>query len=199
MGKVEARAAQDGKPARLSGLAVPFNSPSHLINEDDREFVEYIAPGAFDETLNDESAEVMMLYSHEWSAPLARRSAGRLALNADASGIHFTATPPDTTRTQDLIKDIEAENVRGMSFGFSALEDRWFKDESGRLVREIVRAALYEISPVTAPAYPDTAIASRSLHEFQKRERKTKSHNALRAAKLRLLKAKSTNNKRISY
>lgn len=190
-GKIEVRAAGDGAPATLSGLAVPYNSPSHLINEDGREFIEYIIPGAFSSTLSDESAEVMMLYSHEWSMPLARRGAGRLELSEDASGIHFTATPPDTTRTQDLIKDIGAGNVRGMSFGFSATEDRWYKAADGTLAREIVKGILYEISPVVSPAYPDTAIASRSLKEFQKRERKPQTPNALRAAKLRLLKAKS--------
>ena len=185
---------EGGQGKTLSGLAIPYNSPSVLIDEDDAQFVEVILPGAFDETINDSAAEIMMLYSHDWEAPLARRSAGRLDIRSEQDGVYFTATPPDTTRTQDLVKDISAGNMQGVSFGFVATEDRWSKTPEGVPLREVVRGILYEISPVVNPAYPDTAIASRSLKLFQKRERKLdfKTSNALRAAKLRLLKAKTT-------
>ena len=185
---------EGGQGKTLSGLAIPYNSPSVLIDEDDAQFVEVILPGAFDETINDSAAEIMMLYSHDWEAPLARRSAGRLDIRSEQDGVYFTATPPDTTRTQDLVKDISAGNVQGVSFGFVATEDRWSKTPEGVPLREVVRGILYEISPVVNPAYPDTAIASRSLKLFQKRERNLdfKTSNALRAARLRLLKAKTT-------
>ena len=191
--RLEYRAGENGSGGKLSGLAVPFNVRSMLIDEDDTRFVEIIDPGAFEETINS-NAEVMMLSSHEWDAPLARRSAGRLSLSVEADGIHFEATPPDTTRANDLTKDISAGNIRGMSFGFVATEDKW-TEEGGELVRRVLKGELYEISPVVCPAYPDTAIASRSLKEFQKRERKIKQHNALRAARLRLLKTKLNINK----
>ena len=168
---------------------MPFESPSLLLDEDGAQFVELIAADAFDGTI-DSGSEVMMLLSHEWDKPLARRTSGRLELSREADGIHFTATPPDTTLAQDLIKDIAAGNIRGMSFGFSASEDEWF-ERDGQLTRRVLKGVLYEISPVVNPAYPDTAIASRSLKNFRKRERaQIDVANSLRAARLKLLKAK---------
>lgn len=193
--KLECREGKDGKPSQLTGLAVPFESPSLLLDEGGREFVEVIAADAFAETVDSDVAEVMMIFSHEWEAPLARRSAGRLALDMREDGIYFTATPPDTTRAQDLFKDIAAGNIRGMSFGFSATEDEWL-DNGGQLMRRVLKGILYEISPVVCPAYPDTTIASRSLINFQKRERaEIGRENFMRLARLRLLKRKYNINK----
>lgn len=173
------------KQAEIYGKAIPFDSPSLPIDGD---FIEYIAPDAFDESLNSD-AEIMLLYAHEWSAPLARRSAGRLTLEKREDGIYFRATPPDTTRTQDLLKDIEAGNVKGNSFGFTVEADDWNTDESGRTVRRILRGTLFEISAVVDPAYPDTTLAKRSL-DASNAARNAAMMN-LRKAKLRLLQAKS--------
>lgn len=193
--KIECREAQEGNPAKLAGLAVPFESPSLLLDEDGAQFVELIAADAFDGTL-DSGAEVMMLFSHEWDKPLARRSSGRLELTRAADGIHFEASPPDTTLARDLFKDVAAGNIQGMSFGFSATQDEWF-ERDGKLTRRVLKGILYEISPVVNPAYPDTAIASRSLKDFRKRERaETDRAMFMRSARLRLLKSKYNINER---
>lgn len=173
------------KQAEIFGKAIPFDSPSLPICGD---FIEYIAPDAFDESI-ESNAEIMLLYAHDWSAPLARRSAGRLTLEKREDGIYFRATPPDTTRTQDLLKDIEAGNVKGNSFGFTVEKDEWETDESGRTVRRILRGTLFEISAVVDPAYPDTTLAKRSL-DASNAARNAAMMN-LRKAKLRLLQAKS--------
>lgn len=173
------------KQAEIFGKAIPFDSPSLPICGD---FIEYIAPDAFDESL-ESNAEIMLLYAHDWSAPLARRSAGRLMLEKREDGIYFRATPPDTTRTQDLLKDIEAGNVKGNSFGFTVEKDEWETDESGRTVRRILKGTLFEISAVVDPAYPDTTLAKRSLDASN--AARTAAMMNLRKAKLRLLQAKS--------
>lgn len=173
------------KQAEIYGKAIPFDSPSLPI---DGEFIEYIAPDAFDESLNSD-AEIMLLYAHKWSAPLARRSAGRLKLEKREDGIYFSATPPDTTRAQDLLKDIEAGNVKGNSFGFTVEADDWNTDENGRQIRRVLKGTLYEISAVVDPAYPDTTLAKRSLDASNAARNAAKMN--LRKAKLRLLQAKS--------
>ena len=173
------------KQAEIFGKAIPFDSPSLPICGD---FTEFIAPDAFDESL-ESNAEIMLLYAHDWSAPLARRSARRLTLEKREDGIYFRATPPDTTRTQDLLKDIEAGNVKGNSFGFTVEKDEWETDESGRTVRRILRGTLFEISAVVDPAYPDTTLAKRSLDASNAARNAAKMN--LRKAHLRLLQAKS--------
>lgn len=191
--KLNVRESSDNK-REIYGKAIPFDSPSLPICG---EFTEFIAPDAFDESL-DSDAEIMFLYSHDWGAPLARRSAGRLTLEKRADGIYFRATPPDTTRTQDLLKDIEAGNIKGNSFGFTVEADEWSSDENGRQIRRVLKGTLYEISAVVDPAYPDTTLAKRSLDMARKAQSKRKFKDTLRKAQLRLLRAKSNikNNKK---
>ena len=54
-----------------------------------------------------------------------------------------------------------------MSFGFSVpaggarmLDER---SEDGYPIRELMDIELYEVSPVTFPAYPDTSLSARSI------------------------------------
>ena len=186
--KIGVRAvSQDGASREIFGRAIPFDAPSLPIDD---EFVEYIASDAFDESLADDW-EVLLLNAHNWGEPLARRSAGRLTLEKREDGIYFAAQPPDTTRTQDLLKDIDAGNVAGCSFGFIVRSDEWTKNEDGMNVRRILKGDLYEISTVVNPAYPDTSVAKRSLDAAQASARKAAESLNLRKAKLRLLQAKS--------
>lgn len=186
--KIGVRAvSQDGDSREIFGRAIPFDAPSVPIGGD---FIEYIAPDAFDDSLADDW-EIMLLNAHNWGAPLARRSAGRLRLEKRDDGIYFAARPPETTRTQDLLKDIEAGNVAGCSFGFFVREDAWTTDDSGRQIRRILKGDLYEISTVVNPAYPDTSVAKRSLDASQAAAREAAISLNLREAELRLLQAKS--------
>lgn len=186
--KIGVRAvSQDGESREIFGRAIPFDAPSVPIGGD---FIEYIAPEAFDDSLAD-GWEIMLLNAHNWGAPLARRSAGRLRLEKRDDGIYFAARPPETTRTQDLLKDIEAGNVAGCSFGFFVREDVWTTDDSGRQIRRILKGDLYEISTVVNPAYPDTSVAKRSLDASQASAREAAISLNLREAELRLLQAKS--------
>lgn len=180
-------APQGGGVREIFGRAIPFDAPSLPI---DGEFIEYIAPDAFDESLAADW-EILLLNAHNWGEPLARRSAGRLTLEKREDGIYFAAQPPDTTRTQDLLKDIDAGNVAGCSFGFIVRADEWTKNEDGMNVRRILKGDLYEISTVVNPAYPDTSVAKRSLDAAQASARKAAESLNLRKAKLRLLQAKS--------
>lgn len=186
--KIGVRAvSQDGDSREIFGRAIPFDAPSVPIDGD---FIEYVAPDAFDDSLAD-GWEIMLLNAHNWGEPLARRSAGRLRLEKRDDGIYFAARPPETTRTQDLLKDIEAGNVAGCSFGFYVREDSWTTDDNGRQIRRILKGDLYEISTVVNPAYPDTSVAKRSLDASQASAREAAISLNLREAELRLLQAKS--------
>jgi hypothetical protein len=55
-----------------------------------------------------------------------------------------------------------------MSFGFLALEDKWeSKEVDGEPIdhRTITKARLYDVSPVTFPAYTQTDVSIRSVQE----------------------------------
>lgn len=182
--RISVRSAETGQAGRIiEGRAIPFDSPSlPICEEEDFTFIEYINSDAFNRALENPNAEVMFLYSHDWDSPLARRTAGRLTLEKREDGIYFKASPPDTTRAQDLIKDIEAGNIQGNSFGFCITKDRWFKNKDGINCREVLEAELLEISPVVMPAYPDTTLAKRSFtlaNSAKKTTRRQKLKNEL--------------------
>ena len=50
-----------------------------------------------------------------------------------------------------------------MSFGFSVLEDTWDEDDQGQMIRTLLKVKLYEVSPVTFPAYTETEVGVRAL------------------------------------
>lgn len=157
--------AADGK--KLVGYASVF-APARSV--DLGGFIEEVAPTAFDASLS-AKADVLALWNHDTSAPLGRVSNGALALRKDARGLSVVIDPPEgVSYAEDLKLLIARKDVKSMSFGFTVRKDSW-RQEGGMTVRTLHSVDLFEVSIVTAPAYPDTSIAMRGLAEFNKRQR----------------------------
>ena len=168
------------KPDRIVGHAAVFNS----LSEDLGGLREIILPGAFTKTLKDKD-DVRALVDHDPSKILGRTTAGTLELREDKKGLAVDIDTPDTTVGRDIVESIGRKDVSKMSFGFRTIEDRWITKD-GEDVRELVAAKLYDVSPVTFPAYAgtDTTIAKRS-HDAWKTgaETTTTGNGAVVAAK----------------
>ena len=159
LGTLEVR-SDDGEN-RMTGYAAVFNQLSENLGG----FREQIAPGAFDKVLND---DVRALFNHEPHLILGRTTAKTLSLDVDATGLHYRIDPPDTQYARDLTESIKRGDVSQSSFAFRVEDDHWDEDDDGRLIRTIKQfKRLYDISPVTYPAYPDTTVASRILKNYQ--------------------------------
>ena len=52
-----------------------------------------------------------------------------------------------------------------MSFGFRTICDRWAQNEGGLVIRTLIEVQLFDVSPVTYPAYPQTSAQARSQLE----------------------------------
>lgn len=155
---VEMRAAgEDGTPV-ISGHAAVFNEES----EDLGGFVERIAPGAFTNTLT--RADVRALWNHNADYPLGRMKSGTLTLAEDERGLAFEIQVPDTQYGRDLVVSMKRGDVDQMSFAFATIKDNW-EQVDGRVVRTLLEVELYDVSPVTYPAYPQTSAAVRSKLE----------------------------------
>lgn len=154
-GAVEVRAAGDGPP-RLVGYAAVFDRPS----EDLGGFVEVIRRGAFSKTIQE--ADIRALWNHDPNYVLGRTKSGTLSLMEDDHGLRIEVVPPDTTWARDLMETIRRGDVDQMSFGFRPIRDRWQTDERGQVTRELLEVALFDVSPVTFPAYPQTEVQVRS-------------------------------------
>jgi HK97 family phage prohead protease len=155
--KVEKRA--DGRK-NISGFAAVFDKES----EDLGGFVERIAPGAFREALK--NSDCRCLFNHDQNLVLGRESANTLRLEEREKGLWMEIIPPDTSIARDLMKSIERGDISAQSFAFTVAEDEWknMDDQKKMTVRTITKiAALYDVGPVTYPAYPQTSAALRSM------------------------------------
>lgn len=152
---VEHRAESD--PPKISGYFARYGVKSSDLGG----WREILRPGVFAESLK-RGDEVFALWNHNSDKPFARTGNGTVVLREDEKGLWADVTPDDTSWGQDAIRSVKAKTVVRTSFAF-AIEDRkdqeWSDD--GKL-REVVKASLFDVSPVTYPAYPQPRISARA-------------------------------------
>ena len=157
---LELRAAGDDAPPVIFGYAAVFNQ----LSEDLGGFRERIAPGAFTKALGD---DVRALFNHDPNIVLGRTRAKTLRISEDQKGLAIEIDPPDTPAAASLIESLRRGDISQMSFGFQTVEDQWDLID-GAMIRTLLDVRLFDVSPVTYPAYPQTEAALRSLDEFRK-------------------------------
>lgn len=163
-GCVEARAAE-GEPNRLVGYAAVYNREAVIAGL----FREQILPGAFTEAIGRDDVRAQFNHGAGGVLPLGRTSAGTLRLSEDATGLRYEIDLPDTQQARDLWVSVKRGDVAESSFMFSVSstdDEEW--DYAGRNdgklpLRSIRRVTLFDVSPVTFPAYSDTSVSARAL------------------------------------
>lgn len=156
LGDLELRAEGDGEKTVVRGYAAVFDSPSEPIGWDG--FTELVKPGAFAKTIGE--ADVRALWNHNPEVVLGRTKAGTLRLAEDEKGLAVEIDWPEWAGAQ--LEQIRRRDVSQMSFGFRTVKDRFLTTEDGKTVRELIEVELYDVSPVTYPAYPETEVFVRS-------------------------------------
>ena len=143
---------------RVVGYAAVFDQRS----DDLGGFVEEIDPSAFNKTVQE--ADVRALWQHDAAKVLGRSKNGTLSLVIDEIGLRYEALPPDTTWARDAMETIRRGDVDQSSFGFEALREQWREPAtpSDLPVRRLLEVKLFDVSPVTFPAYPQTSAEARS-------------------------------------
>ena len=153
---------EDDSLPKIEGYAAVFNKDS-----EDMGFIERIAPGAFKKALK--TSDVRALFNHDSNIILGRNTAGTLELKEDKTGLFMSVTPPDTQLVRDMVlSPIERGDITQQSFGFTVDVDEWVHKDNEPSIRTIKEVReLFDVSPVTYPAYPDTAVALRSLDKIK--------------------------------
>jgi len=151
-------AGEEGQP-RIVGHAAVFDSPSEPLGFGR----EIVRRGAFAKTLQE--ADIRALVNHDPNYVLGRNRSGTLTLTEDERGLAVDVQPPDTTWARDLLESIRRGDINQMSFGFWVVKDRWETEDGGEQIRELLEVELFDVSVVTYPAYPQTAVAVRALQE----------------------------------
>ena len=122
-------------------------------------FKEKIRAGAFKTSV--ERDDIRALWNHDANYVLGRNRAGTLELTETDKGLKVRIFPPDTTWAKDLTESIKRGDVSQMSFGFIVENETW-SVENGEDIRMLEKVKLYDVSPVTFPAYLDTDVGVRS-------------------------------------
>jgi HK97 family phage prohead protease len=160
VGAPEVRAAADGT-STLTGYASVYNSYSQNLGG----FVEMISPRAFDQVLADPATSVMALFNHDSSRVLGGTDAGTLTIETDTVGLRYhIALNGNDAEAASLAAKVARGDVRGSSFAFATPADgsgeTWTMTDQGFPLRTITQfAGLYDVGPVTYPAYRATADA----------------------------------------
>lgn len=142
----------------IEGYAAVFNSES----EDLGGFIERIAPGAFDDVLNDDT---YALLNHNIDKILGRNKRN-LTLKQDSKGLRYRVELPDTATANEARTLIKDKIIDKSSFAFRVKEQKWeySEDRTKPHRRTILKVSqLIDVSPVAGPAYKDTSVAVRSM------------------------------------
>ncbi len=154
-------AGEEKKPV-IAGTAAVYDVETVIADF----FKEKIARGAFDRVLS-EKPDVIGAPNHDWTAVLGRTTSGTLRLNETQKGLEYEIDiNPDDQDAMNLYARVKRGDISQSSFAFTVRQEEWVYPEKGakalpmRVVKEVEK--LFDVSPVTFPAYPQTTAAVRS-------------------------------------
>lgn len=162
---MEFRAAETGTGGTLRGYALRFGSVYDMgwfTEEVDRRALE-----------NADMNDVRVLLNHDPNQILGRTASGTAKVGVDKSGLWYEVQLPESPNGENARVAIQRGDISQSSWGFSLRStdggngDRWEKRDGKehRILTDI--RIVYDASPVTFPANPDTSVAKRSLESFE--------------------------------
>lgn len=154
--KLEVR-REEGEPPKIIGYAVRWDQLSKPIYG---HFQEKFVRGAFAASLI--NPDVYAAWQHD-SREVLGRTPNTLSITEDDLGLRYEITPPSWA--DKYLETIERGDVRGSSFIFRAIREEWDESNEDMSIRTVYEAELFEVSPVTTPAYPQSSVGIRSAEE----------------------------------
>jgi HK97 family phage prohead protease len=165
------RVETDDMPHEIRGYAAVFynGKPETEFKLFD-DMIERIMPGAFDDVLANKP-DVRGLFNHDPDHVLGRTSAGTMTLSVDDKGLAYRIMLGDTNIARDVGKHVERGDIDGSSFAFQ-VQSQEFRTEDGIDIREITKVEpLFDVGPVTFPAYEGTAAGFRATEDIAREVR----------------------------
>jgi HK97 family phage prohead protease len=155
------RAKKDGDPG-ITGVGAVYNQ-----QYDSGWMIEIMKPGAFSRAIS-ESQDVRCLFNHDPNNLLGRTKSGTLRISDASDGLHFDCDTDSLTRIgADVRAMIDRGDLDGCSISFIVRSQTWRDetDDKGNTTyyREIEDVDLFDVGPVTFPAYEQTSVTARSL------------------------------------
>ena len=176
---LELRAMDQESKRTVRGYAATFENRSGDLGG----FIEQIDSSAFDET---DMEDVRALFNHDSNFVLGRTKAGTLRLMVDENGLAYEIDMPDTQLGRDMYESIKRGDISQSSFAFT-IEDDEYRKEGDTVFRTIKKIKkLYDVAPVTFPAYEATSVMARAK-EFLSIKNKKEDNSSTDAIKQREL------------
>lgn len=144
--------SEEEKSYKVEGYASTFDTYV-LLTMDGIDYSERIDPTAFDEA---DMSDVVFRVDHQ-GAVYARTSAGTVSLDVDQHGLHNVTDLSRTARSRELFEEIAAGNYPKMSFAFTVADDEYDRATHTRIIHRV--AKVFDISPVSFPANPNTELS----------------------------------------
>lgn len=120
------------------------------------DMVERIMPGAFDRAIS-EAHDARALFNHDGNWLLGRVSSGTARIGSDDKGLWYEIDEDRSDpQWQTVAAKIDRGDITGSSFAFRATKTDW-TETPDYWVRQLVDVDLFDISPVTWPAYSGTS------------------------------------------
>lgn len=151
--KVELR---DGKELFFDGYVNAVERDSRVIHEDGHVFVEQIMSGAWTRAL-EANPGVVLLFNHQMGRVLGQNGVN-IRLYEDNIGLRIEGSTTDG----EVVEAAKNHQLRGFSFGFRKIADRFEPYKEGVERRFVDDLKLREVSLLTkTPAYYGTQIYTR--------------------------------------
>ncbi len=180
-GTVIARSEGENMPKEIGGIAAVINSVTDL-----GYFEEVIERGAFDYALSKEY-DIRCLFNHEAELILGRTLSGTCNVFVNADGnLEYTWVPDYENPTHmSVVRSIMRGDITQSSFAFTIKEQKWSDSTKyGTMGKRTITVIedLYDVSPVTYPAYADTEADARSIVAMRDEEREIENAKQSQAA-----------------
>lgn len=163
---------QDGRT--MVGYPIVFNRWTE-INGWEGQFLERVHPGAVSKTLRENRDQVKVLFNHGMDPSIGEKPLGRATvMEADDTGVYVEVPLARTSYNEDIAELLRSGVLDGMSFRFSVVKEDWNDtpersnlNPDGLPERTIRELRLYELGPVTFPAYSATSVGVRSRQAYE--------------------------------
>lgn len=140
----------------LSGYFIKFDEETELWPG----YCEVIKRAGVEKAITD--ADIRALFNHDDSLVLGRTGNGTLTLGVDDIGLFGDIIiNKDDPQAVGAYARVKRGDVIGCSFGFIPIKIETEEREDGSYLDTVLELEIFEVSPCTFPAYPQTEIAAR--------------------------------------
>lgn len=161
----EVRKAKDSDERYLEGYFIRYNEETELYDN----IYEEVTREAVENSIKDR--DIKCLFNHDTAIVLGRTGNNTLELKSDEKGLYGKVLiNQEDTQARDILARIDRGDINACSFGFSINDEEVINREDGSTKFILKDIDLYEVSPVTFPAYPTTSISARQKQINKLRE-----------------------------